>query len=83
MSAYALKIDDGGSWLVHQSLKNGDGRFGWSYVETADLHDLRSRIATDGWNSLDDEEKDCYHELLLSLDCGDHVVYLNVPERGQ
>lgn len=83
MPIYALKVDDGWSWLVHEWLKNGEGRFGWSYVETANLHELRSSIATDGWNSLNDEEKDCYQELLLSLTCGDYVVYVNVPERGQ
>ena len=83
MPVYALKVDDGWSWLVHEALKNGEGRFGWSYVETANLHDLRSRIAGDGWNSLDEEERDCYQELLLSLKDGDYVVYVNVPEWGQ
>ena len=83
MPVYALKVDDGWSWLVREALKNGEGRFGWSYVETANLHDLRSRIANDGWNSLEDEEQDCYQELLLSLNAGDYVVYVNVPEWGQ
>ena len=83
MAVYALKVDDGWSWLVHEALKNGEGRFGWSYVETANLHDLRNRIAGDGWSSLDDEEQDCYQELLLSLNGGDYVVYINVPEWGQ
>ena len=83
MPVYALKVDDGWSWLVHEALKNGEGRFGWSYVETANLHDLRSRIVGDGWNSLDEEERDCYQELLLSLKDGDYVVYVNVPEWGQ
>ena len=83
MAVYALKVDGGWSWLVHKALKNGEGRFGWSYVETANLHDLRNRIAGGGWNSLDDEEQDCYQELLLSLNGGDYVVYVNVPEWGQ
>jgi len=83
MAVYALKVDDGWSWLVHEALKNGEGRFGWSYAETANLHDLRNRIAGDGWNSLDDEEQDCYQELLLSLNGRDYVVYVNVPEWGQ
>lgn len=83
LSIYALKVDNGWAWLVHEWLKSGDGRFGWSYVETADLHELRSRVASDGWDSLTDEERDCYHEALLSLDCGDYVVYVNVPEWGQ
>ena len=83
MPIYALKVDEGWPWLIHQSLKRGEGRFGWSYVETANLHDLRDRIAADGWSSLDTEEKDCYQELLLSLNCGDYVVYINLPEWGQ
>ena len=83
MPVYALKVYDGWSWLIYESLKNGEGRFGWSYVETANLHELRNSIATDGWNSLNNEEKDCYHELLLSLNCGDYVVYINVPVWGQ
>lgn len=83
MAIYTLKVDDGWSWQVHESLKNGEGRFGWSYVETANLHELRNSIATTGWNSLTVEEKDCYQDLLLSLNCGDHVVYINVPEWGQ
>ena len=83
MPIYALKVDDGWPWLVHESLKNGEGRFGWSYVETANLRELRNRIATGGWHSLNDEEKDCYHGLLLSLSSGDYVVYVNVPEWGQ
>ena len=45
MPVYALKVDDGWVWLVKESLRNGEGRFGWSYVETADLHALRHRIA--------------------------------------
>jgi len=83
MAVYALKVDDYWSWLVPQWLRNGEGRFGWSYVETGNLRDLRDRIAAQGWDSLDDEEQDCYHEPLLSLDSGDHVVYLNVPAWGR
>ena len=83
MSIYAMKVDDGWSWPVHESLKNGEGRFGCSYVDTANLHDLRGRIARDGWDSLDVQEKDCYQEFLLSLESGDYVVYVNLPEWGQ
>ena len=49
MAVYALKVEAGWPWLIHYSLTQGEGRFGWSYVETADLHDLRNRITTDGW----------------------------------
>ena len=83
MAIYALRVDDGWPWLVRHWLENGEGRFGWSYAETANLHDLRDRIAAEGWNGLDDAEKDCYHELLLSLNSGDYVVYVNVPEWGR
>ena len=83
MAIYALKVDEGWRWLIPYSLMQGEGRFGWSYVDTADLRDLRDRIAADGWNSLHTDEKDCYEEVLLSLKCGDHVIYINVPEWGQ
>ena len=39
MPVYALKVDADWPWLVHYSLIHGERRFGWSYVETADLHD--------------------------------------------
>ena len=83
MTIYALKVDESRSGQIHESLTHGEGRFGWSYVETANLYELRDRIEKDGWDSLNHDEKNCYREFLLSLSCGDYVVYINVPEWGQ
>jgi hypothetical protein len=79
---YALK----GSfdWCdIYSSLKNGEGRFGWSYVYTADLRRLRERIEKSGWDSLSEKEKDCYQNFLLNFKEGDYVVYINIPEWGK
>jgi hypothetical protein len=79
---YALKGDPEGFDIL-SSLRQGEGRFGWSYCSTADLRELRSKIEAAGWESgLSDEEKDCYQSFLLDLQDGDYVVYINVPEWG-
>ena len=94
MTVYALRTSDAkdretedfehhvkGVW---ESLKGGEGRFGWSHVETANLRDLKLRIEQDGWDSLSEQEQDCYQaKFLLDLRDGDHVVYINVPEYGK
>lgn len=68
---------------VRASLSEGEGRFGWSYVETADLRQLRQRIQEEGWDSLSQEEKNCYQSFLLDLQEGDYVVYVNLPSWGR
>lgn len=79
---YALKGSS--EWCdILGSLKGGEGRFGWSYNENADLRKLAQRIQTDGWDSLSDEEKDCYQPFLLDIKAGDYVVYINIPEWGK
>jgi hypothetical protein len=40
-------------------------------------------VDTDGWDSLSDEEKDCYQAFLLDFKPDDYVVYINVPEWGK
>ena len=84
MTIYAIKGSDNPSDVeeVYKSLLEGEGRFGWSYVETADLNQLRARIDTEGWDSLSEVEKACYHEFLLQFREGDYVVYVNVPKWG-
>ncbi len=62
---------------------NGEGRFGWSYVKTANLGDLKSKIEASGWNSLLEEEQKCYQAFLLDFKEDDYVVYVNLPEWGQ
>ena len=66
--------------IIHRSLHEGVGRFGWSYVETADLRQLKNRIDQRGWEDLDERELDCYQAFLLDLKEDDYVVYLNMPE---
>ncbi len=85
MTIYALRVADNAEVVgnVFNSLQGGEGRFGWSYVPTADLRELRERINELGWESLNAAEQDCYQNFLLDLRDGDYVVYINVPEWGQ
>lgn len=87
MAIYAIKSpeDDETKAKLYDFLKRGEGRFGWSYRQTADLHELKRRIDNDGWDSLNNEEKECWNHswFLLELRDGDYVVYINLPERGQ
>lgn len=87
MTIYALKISDDERDIekVFGSLRGGEGRFGWSWVSTADLRELRERINESGWESLSEEEQACYEgqDFLLDLRRGDHVVYVNVPQWGE
>lgn len=82
---YALKTPEKNDCkdLFYRSLRGGEGRFGWSYVETADLRQLSKRIDEEGWDTLCDKEKDCYQAFLLSLKKDDYVVYINLPEWGR
>jgi hypothetical protein len=75
---YALKGDPEWSDLVFSSFQKGEGRFGWSYIETADLRKLQKRIDKDGWESLSEDEKACYQPFLLDFQPGDYVVYINI-----
>ena len=85
MTVYAIKGSDNPAdvAMVYKSLLEAEGLFGWSYVETADLRQLRDRIELNGWESLSEGEKECYQEFLLRLREDDYVVYVNVPEWGE
>jgi hypothetical protein len=78
---YAIKGDPDSCDIIFSSLKAGEGRFGWSYIESANLHDLKSKIDSGG--SLTDDEKKCYQYFLLDLKANDYVVYINIPEWGK
>jgi hypothetical protein len=82
---YALKSHPDRDWCnrLFTSLKNGEGRFGWSYIESADLRELKQRIAEKGWDSLSKDEKACYQSFLLDFKPGDYVVYINLPNWGK
>ena len=64
---------------MRDSIKGGEGRFGWSYEKSADLRQLHERIEWSGWDSLSKHEKECYQDFLLRMQDGDYVVYINVP----
>lgn len=83
MNIYALKAPEGEQEraMITSSLKQGEGRFGWSYVETADLVSLKKRI--EAGEELTDDERECYDPFLLNLENGDYVIYVNLPEHGQ
>ena len=82
---YALKGSDNPDTddMIYNSLTDGVGRFGWSNIKTANLHELKARIDTEGWDSLSNEEQDCYQGFLLDVKKNDYVVYINVPEWGK
>jgi hypothetical protein len=76
---------------VYASLKEGVGRFGWSYMEddegrelgSADLRQLKAKIESDGWQNLSKDDQSRYQAFLLELTKDDWVVYVNLPEWGQ
>jgi hypothetical protein len=80
---YAIKGDPDWRSKIFESLRQGEGRFGWSGRNATDLHQLQDKVATTGWDSLSSEEKDCYQGFLLEIKAGDYVVYVNVPEWGK
>lgn len=80
---YALRVHPEWSERILESLRNKEGRFGWSYRPDADLHRLRDKVENEGWHSLNDHEKDCYQAFLLEFKEGDYVIYINVPHWGQ
>ena len=86
MTIYAMRVanDEEVVAMVFRSLSGGEGRFGWSWAETADLHVLRDRIRRHGGELLSEGERECYQgqKFLISLKRGDYVVYINVPEWG-
>lgn len=82
-TVYALKVSGDWASKVHESLRGGEARFGWSYVETADLRQMAHKVEGSGWASLTAEEQACYQYFLLGIVPGDYVVYINVPVWGQ
>lgn len=83
MTIWAIKKPDKPENVqkVFTSLQDGEGRFGWSYVETADLRQLQRRKVAG--EDLSDDERACWNPFLLRIAPDDYVVYINVPEWGQ
>ena len=68
---------------VFRSLQAGESRFGWSSEKTADQRILRKRYVQNGWDSLTQNEQNCYHDFLLEITPDDFVVHINVPNWGE
>ena len=80
---YALRVDD--NYWTAIAREKGVGRFGWSYIPTANLYCLREKIKNEGWNALSADEQNCYRgqTFLLEFKENDYVVCINVPEYGK
>src|SRR3954454_1293694 len=91
VQVFALKGDPDTAKDVYASLKEGVGRFGWSYMTNdagqplsdADLTRLKAKIEATGWASLTTDEQARYQGFLLELKEGDWVIYVNVPSYGR
>jgi hypothetical protein len=80
-TVYAFRVADERAEQVLRALQRGEGRFGWSYVKTADLRKLKKRRAQG--RTLTDEEQDCAQWFLLELEDRDYAIYINVPVFGK
>jgi hypothetical protein len=60
-----------------RSIRAGTSRFGWSYVDTANLLSLRDKP----WQQMTEKEQNCWAKanFLLGIEKGDWVVHINVP----
>lgn len=66
--------------FLSDSIKNGVSRFGWSYIDTADLTKLQGKP----WQEMDEKEQNCWAKanFLLGVEKGDWVVHINLPYWG-
>jgi hypothetical protein len=66
--------------FLADSIRNGVSRFGWSYIDTADLKMLQNK----SWQEMNDKEKSCWAKanFLLGVEIGDWVVHINLPYWG-
>lgn len=66
--------------FLTKSIKNGTSRFGWSYVDTADLTKLQNKI----WQEMTTDEQNCWSKanFLLGVREGDWPVHINIPYWG-
>ena len=67
--------------FVYDSIISGKSRFGWSYVDEANLNISKERA----WSEKTDDEKICWKKtnFLLGVKKGDWIVHINVPEYGK
>jgi len=82
MTVWAFNIPNEKNYdFVCESLKQGISRFGWSYLDSADLHKLADKPEEDC--SEDEFEIWDKTNFLLNVEKGDWIVHINVPEKGK
>lgn len=66
--------------FLTDSIKNGTSRFGWSYIDTADLTKLQNKP----WQEMTEHEQNCWSKanFLLRVEIGDWIVHINLPYWG-
>ena len=67
--------------FVMDSLEKGVSRFGWGYIDTADIRELNKK----NWGDMTEEEQKIFHQanFLSGIKKGDWIVHINVPWYGQ
>lgn len=85
MSIFALKVSEDMRDVIFKSLKEeGIARFTWSYIEDGNLLSIKKQINNEGWNSLNDDQKECWKaNFILDINPDDYIVYINVPNYGK
>lgn len=66
--------------FLTDSITKGTSRFGWSYIDTANLLDLKSK----SWQEMSEGEQYCWRKsnFLLDVNKGDWVIHVNIPHWG-
>ena len=84
---YALKAgnEDFLPSRIFESLKSGEGRFGWSYEKTSNISDIKVKLDESNWANLSEDEQGFYEKaaFMLNFKAGDWVVYINMPTYGR
>ena len=89
---YALKTaptanDEFSQPKIFQDLKNGKGRFGWSFTNNGNLLEIQNLLQGNDWNysSLDDSQHEIWSNtnFLLNIEINDYIVYINLPSYGR
>jgi predicted Mrr-cat superfamily restriction endonuclease len=91
MTIWALKGPSSGDYdeeeeyakvleFLSNSIRNGTSRFGWGFVDTADLTKLRDKP----WQEMTEKEQVCWSQanFLLEVKKGDWVIHINLPYWG-
>lgn len=68
------------SQFLTTSVRNGISRFGWSYMDDADLELLDPKLFID----MTVDERKCWDKanFLLNIEVGDWIVHINLPNYG-